>query len=124
MSSRAAASPAAPVLRGLPSTVVAMLFRSAGVLAVLAVPVLSSLGSVDAGAPGDRRDRDQSAVWKQAYSERYPGCVPNVLWPAGEDPVAVVTRSPDGTVVKVDLDADRRPVGAVPDGARTIGACR
>jgi hypothetical protein len=50
--------------------------------------------------------------------------VPSVLWPAGEKPVAVVTKSPDGTIDKVWLDDQRRPVRAVLDGARTIGACR
>jgi hypothetical protein len=124
MSRREATSPAAPTLRALPSVVLAMLFRSAGVLAVLAVPVVSSLGPVDAGAPGDRADRHGSSAWKAAYSERYPGCVPSVLWPAGEDPVAVITRSPDGTIARVGLDPQQRPLQALPDGALAIGVCR
>ena len=117
-------SPTAPTLRGLPSTVVAMALRSAGVLAIMAVPAVSGLGSVDPGGPGERADRQHAPMWKASYSERYPGCVPSVLWPADESPVALVTRSPDGHVAKVAVDAQTRPLQAVPDDAWTIGACR
>ena len=122
MSSTEVRSPATPALRALPSVLVAMVLRSAGVLAVLAVPVISGLGSVDASALGDRPGR-QSTDWKAAYSERYPGCVPSILWPADEHPVAVLTKRADGSVDKVVLDG-QRSLGSVPEGARTIGACR
>ena len=123
MNSTEARSPATRSLRGLPSTAIAMLLRSAGVLAVLAVPMISGLGAVDAGSPGERPGRAEATAWKAAYSERYPGCVPSVLWPADENPVALLTKRPDGSVDKVALDG-QRPLRSVPAGARTIGACR
>jgi hypothetical protein len=124
MGSHEVRSPATPAQRGLPSIVVAMLFRSAGVLALLAVPAISGPSSVGTGAAGDRPERQQAADWKGTYSLRYPGCVPSVLWPADEHPVALITRRPDGRVDKVALGGGRRPVGSVTDGTRTIGACR
>ena len=124
MNSTEVRSPEPRALRGLPSTAIAMLFRSAGVLAVLAIPMISGLGAVDAGSPGERPGRPEAKAWKAAYSERYPGCVPSVLWPADEAPVALITKRPDGSVDKVALDAQRRPLRSVPAGARTIGACR
>ena len=110
--------------RVLPSALVAMLFRSVGVLALLAVPVLSGLGTLAPATPGERPDPHETTVWKAAYSERYPGCVANALWPVGERPVAVVTRTPDGRVERVAVDERRRPLGALPAGGRPIGACR
>jgi len=105
--------------------VLSMLFRSVGVLAILTVPVLSGLGVVG-GAPLTEREQQHatSSLWRAAYSERYPGCVPSVLWPADEQPVAVVTRTPGGRIDRVALDADQRPVHALPPAAETIGACR
>lgn len=111
-------------LRVLPGAVITMLFRSVGVLALIAVPVLTGVGSVDQAAPGERSERPQSSVWKAAYSERYPGCVPSVLWPDDETPVAVLTKTPGGRVDRVELDSRQRAMGAVPSAARTIGACR
>ncbi len=60
--------------------------------------------------------------WEVAYSDRYPGCVSMPLWPLGERPVALVTRTPDGMV-------DRVPLASLYDGAAAghsyaIGACR
>ncbi len=124
MSSTEVRSPATPRVRALPGTVLAMLLRSAGVLAVLAVPVVSGLGSAESGASAERPEQQQSSAWKAAYSERFPGCVPSILWPADENPVALLTRGPDGSVDKVALDRQRQPLGRVPAGARTIGACR
>ena len=101
-----------------------MLLRSVGVLAILAVPMLSGLGVV-AGSPLTEREQQRTdQVWKAAYSERFPGCVPTVLWPADERPVAVVTRAPDGRIDRVAVDAERRLVHPLPAGAETIGACR
>lgn len=116
--------PAPPPLRALPAMVLGMLFRSVGVVAVLAVPVLTGVGSVDSSTPGPRADSDQHSVWKASYSERYPGCVPSALWPAEERPVAVLTRTQDGRVDRVLVDDRRRPLQPLPQGARTIGACR
>jgi hypothetical protein len=65
---------------------------------------------VDVGAP----------LWREGWSERFPGCVAMVLWPQGERPVALVTRSPDGGVHRVPVGSDRR----VPLGDRAVGACR
>jgi hypothetical protein len=101
-----------------------MLFRSAGVLAVLAVPLLSGLGVVSDAPLAERQQQRSATLWKAAYSERYPGCVPTVLWPADERPVAVVTRTPDGRIDRVALDPDRHLVQPLPAAARTIGACR
>lgn len=124
MNSTEVRSAAPPSLRQLPGAVVGMLFRSLGVLALLAVPVLTGLGTVDPAAPGERSQPPQASVWKAAYSERYPGCVPSVLWPDEETPVAVLTKSPGGRVDRVELDGRQQAVGGVPSGAQTIGACR
>lgn len=118
-----ASTEASTASRALPGAVLAMAFRSLGVLAVLAVPVVSGLGSVDGGTPGERRDGQQPSTWKAAWSERYPGCVPSVLWPADEHPKALLTRGPDGRIYKFALAPDDS-VSSVPAGARTIGACR
>jgi hypothetical protein len=50
--------------------------------------------------------------------------VPTVLWPADERPVAVLTRTPDGRIGRVSLDAERHLVHPLPAAAETIGACR
>ena len=110
-------------IEATPSTVVAMLLRSVGVLALLAVPTINGLGSVAVPAPDDTPEH-QPTTWRTAYSERYPGCVPAVLWPQDEEPVAVVTKGSDGRVERVALDDRQRPVHPLPSDARTIGACR
>ena len=127
--------------RGVTAAVLGMVPRTVGVLALLLVG--SALGGLDqdAVAPPVERPADQarsshpsaqqppasrsaSSLWREAYSERYPGCVPAVLWPADERPVAVLTRAPDGRIVRVALDDARHPVRPVPAAVRTIGACR
>lgn len=139
----AESSTAHGVTRGVPAAVLRMVPRTAGVLALLVVG--SSLGGLDHDplAPPAERPTDQaravrppsagaaakpgrslSELWKPAYSERYPGCVPAVLWPADEKPVAVLTMAPDGRVTRVAIDAQRRLASPVPAAARTIGACR
>jgi hypothetical protein len=97
-----------------------MTLRSVAVLAVLAVPVLPS-GAAPVAVPTEER---AAAPWHDSWSVRYPGCVPAVLWPAQERPVAVVTRTADGELDRVALDARRRPVERVPADARTVGVCR
>jgi len=100
---------------GVTAPLLAMLVRSAAVLVVLAAPMVPSPAPVAENAP---------VGWKQSWAERYPGCVPAVLWPAGEQPVAVVTRTPDGRVERVALADERRPVRPVPSRATTVGVCR
>lgn len=130
-------------LGGVPAAVLRMVPRTACVLALLVVG--STLGGLehDPLAPPAERVTDQSGavrppsaeaaassgpslsrLWKPAYSERYPGCVPAVLWPADEQPVALLTITPDGRVSRVAIDAHRRLASPVPAAARTIGACR
>ena len=111
-------------IEAAPSTVVAMLFRSVGVLALIAVPTISGLASSAVPTPADGAEGQEQTTWRAAYSERYPGCVPAVLWPQDENPVAVVTKGSDGRVQRVALDDRQRPVQPVPYDAHTIGACR
>ncbi len=66
--------------------------------------------------PGEYGEREP--IWRESWSERFPGCVATVLWPPAERPVAVVTRDPEGRVARVD--AARVAV----DDARTVGVCR
>ena len=107
----------------LPSALVAMVFRSFGVLALLAVPVFSRTSTHAPAAPADRPEREHASGWKAAWSERYPGCVARSLWPADEKPVAVVLRTADGRVVRVAVGR-RAPLDALTVPGRTIGACR
>jgi hypothetical protein len=101
-----------------------MVFRSIGVLAVLAVPFVSGLGAVDGTPLGEQGTKEPVPVWQASYSERYPGCVASVLWPAAEQPVAVVVRAPDGAVEKVALDPRRQSLQELAPGTTAIGACR
>ena len=102
----------------------AMLFRSVGVVAVLAVPFFSGHGAIDGTPLGEQGTQAQAPVWDASYSERYPGCVASVLWPSNEEPVAVVVQAPDGTVERVMLDPRRQALQQLPAGTTTIGACR
>jgi hypothetical protein len=63
------------------------------------------------------------AVWKASYSEKYPGCVSTVLWPAAEKPVALVVVRADGRTARLTRDEAVRNAAAG-DVASTIGACR
>ena len=66
---------------------------------------------------------DHAVVWKASYSERYPGCVASVLWPAAETPVALVIVGPDGSTARVTSE-EARQRAAQGQVVRTIGACR
>lgn len=63
--------------------------------------------------------------WRDSYSRRFPGCVPAVLWPGRETPVALVVQWGGREVQRVDrgvalrraLTQDRA------DDGRIIGAC-
>src|SRR5690349_4315410 len=99
------------------SQLLSMLFRTAGVVAVLAAPVLSGVTGSTTDDASIEREQQRTTTWQPSYSERYPGCVPSVLWPADERPVAVVTRTPDGRVDRVALDADRHLVRPLPASA-------
>lgn len=94
----------------------ALLLRSAGVAVVLSLPVLSA-APVASGGPSS----DDPSLWKASWSERYPGCVAAVLWPADERPVAAVVRTSGGSVVRVSL-GESRPT--VPGTAAPVGLCR
>lgn len=63
--------------------------------------------------------------WKDAYARRFPGCVPAVLWPGRETPVAVVVRWEDRSVDRVERGAPLRRALAArgADAGRIIGAC-
>jgi hypothetical protein len=125
MDSTDATPSAAPTARPSTHTLLPMLFRSAGIALVLALPTASGSSiTLDAPAATEQVQQQTDPLWRASYSERYPGCVPSVLWPADEQPVAVVTRTPDGRITRVALDDDRRLVRDVPSGARAIGACR
>jgi hypothetical protein len=98
-------------------------FTSLGVALVVALsstappPDLSlePSGRTVAAVPDDR-----ARLWSASWSERFPGCVAVVLWPEGERPVALVTRSPDGAMNRLEVGAAQR----VPLGDRVVGACR
>lgn len=102
-------------VRSLGSTTAAM------AVATALVGLLGTQGA-HAGSVSARLADSDLPAWESRYSERYPGCVSMPLWPLGEEPVALVTRTPEGTV-------DRVPLGGVQlDGAdsraNAIGACR
>ncbi len=63
--------------------------------------------------------------WKDSYARRFPGCVPAVLWPGRETPVAVVVQWDRRQVERVERGvALRRALSAHGSGAgRIIGAC-
>jgi hypothetical protein len=122
--STAALSAPAPAARALTGGLLSMLFRSAGIVVLLSLPTIPGSGPLGDQSPTPRVEQQRDPLWKTSYSERYPGCVPSILWPADEHPVALVTRTPGGRVDQVALDAQGHLVGAVPAGARTIGACR
>jgi hypothetical protein len=60
---------------------------------------------------------EHEPIWRESWSERFPGCVATVLWPPAERPVALVTRDPAGRVARV-------PARAAVDDEHTVGACR
>lgn len=63
--------------------------------------------------------------WKDAYSRRFPGCVPAVLWPAQRTPAQVVVQWDDRTVERVARGGPLRRALAAngPEAAEIIGAC-
>jgi hypothetical protein len=63
--------------------------------------------------------------WKAAYSRRFRGCVPAVLWPNRETPVAVIVKWHGDQVQRIDRGAAlRRALGdRRADDGRIIGAC-
>jgi hypothetical protein len=89
-------------------------------LAVVAYLVPTTLF---ASHPVVRHAPSGQVVWKAAYSEKYPGCVASVLWPADEKPIAVVVVRADGRLARVSRDEAVR-IAAAGDVASTIGACR
>lgn len=63
--------------------------------------------------------------WEDSYSRRFRGCVPAVLWPGRETPVAVVVQWDGREVERVERGvALRRTLAAHgADAGRIIGAC-
>jgi hypothetical protein len=63
--------------------------------------------------------------WKDSYSRRFRGCVPAVLWPNRETPVAVVVKWRGGEVQRIDRGAALRSAIGTRRSAdgRIIGAC-
>jgi hypothetical protein len=63
--------------------------------------------------------------WRDSYSRRFPGCVPAVLWPGRETPVAVIVQWDAREVERVERGlALRRALSANrADDGRVIGAC-
>lgn len=94
------------------------------VAAVLSAAGATELPTTAGGAadpePDGAVEEPGTALWQESWSERYPGCVALVLWPDGERPVALVTRSPDGGLHRVPVGTGRR----VPSGDLAVGACR
>jgi hypothetical protein len=74
-------------------------------------------------SPSSPTPDHSSVVWKASYSERYPGCVATVLWPATETPVALVIVAPDGSTARL-TNEEARQRAAQGQVVRTIGACR
>lgn len=71
---------------------------------------------------------DRSAVeqpWKDSYARRFRGCVPAVLWPGRETPVAVVVQWDGREVERVERGVALRRALAVngAEAGRIIGAC-
>lgn len=88
-------------------------------LTVLAYVVPSAILN-PAAAPAD----DPSPViWKSTYSERYPGCVSTVLWPAAEVPTAVLVMRNDGEILMVSREQSRT-LAVQGQVAQMIGICR
>ena len=90
---------------------------SARTLAWLAASVVLALAVVASGTP-TRGWSEREPIWRESWSERFPGCVATVLWPPGERPVALVTRDPAGQLSRVSV------AEAAAGAARTVGACR
>jgi hypothetical protein len=110
-----------PGHRGVHQPLLQACFTSVGVAALLAVATVtgasgSRIAPPDAVASGDVT----TPVWRESWSERFPGCVAMVLWPGTERPVALVTRSPGGELRRLDVGSDQR----VPVSDRAVGACR
>jgi hypothetical protein len=96
-------------------------------LAVVSVAYLTMLGAREVhrydGPPGPTADTGH-AVWREAWSRRFPGCVALLLWPPHEVPRALVVRDGNGDLRQLSV---RQAVVEVRSGAPrpdTVGACR
>ena len=118
-SARAGAAAAAWHLRrGVRQELLQAGFTTVAVAAVVAASAVTGPPAPRVG-PSDT-DAVGAPLWRESWSARFPGCVAMVLWPRGERPVALVARSPDGAVHRVDVGSERR----VPVGDKAVGACR
>ena len=86
---------------------------------LVASGMTGTLAGLSADADAGAAPARTPAVWRAAWSERYPGCVSTVLWPADERPVAIVVRTAGGGIDRVDLTS----VASMP-AADAVGACR
>ncbi len=69
------------------------------------------------------RAPQSSALWEATYSEKFPGCVATVLWPAAEKPIALLIIDAAGRMEMVSRE-EARTLAAAGNLARTVGACR
>ena len=95
-------------------------------VAVACVVTAKALAVREAGTVVTQGARSaEPQPWKDSYSRRFPGCVPAVLWPGRETPVAVIVQWDGRTVERVERGAPLRRALAAPgaDRGRIIGAC-
>lgn len=95
-------------------------------VAVAYVVTAKALAVRDAGVAVTETSRPVvEQPWRDSYSRRFPGCVPAVLWPGRETPVAVIVQWDAREVERVERGlALRRALSANrADDGRIIGAC-
>lgn len=95
-------------------------------VAVAYVVTAKALAVRDAGVAVTETSRPVvEQPWRDSYSRRFPGCVPAVLWPGRETPVAVIVQWDAREVERVERGlALRRALSANrADDGRVIGAC-
>jgi hypothetical protein len=114
--------------RGFGATLVRVGLVQAFVLLVVAIALIIGLGhretASDTRASAALAAADQS--WHGDYSDRFPGCVAEVLWPTDEMPAALVVEFRNGSVRRLSLAEfrSRATGGASSEGQQVIGACR
>src|SRR3954466_12950738 len=99
-----AVSPAGPAAMPFAS----VLLRSARMSAVAFLVLMGTLAAKPVDVAASLPHAHSTAVWKDSYSRRFPGCVSLVLWPAGQQPVAYVTRTSAGALNRVSADLGAR----------------
>ena len=109
-----------PQTRTLPTTAspLVLVVLLWGLLWGIGAQQLEPVGPGAADLDGEVAGVVAADVWRQSWSQRYPGCVALALWPHDERPVAVVTRRPDGDIARTT------PEDAARADQRVVGACR